>query len=458
MQIRCIDCHGTLEKNPEEYLLIESDPNTQKLLVRTNLNPNLKKKVRAGDTVLVNSSGSPMPHIKKIKKNWVLYSKITGKKHIIPLLKNLKPSIAHQIPKHMQEMECSTCHARWAAIDWGMHVIREKIFAPEKWRNWNLSDPMHLPMDPTNKKLGMLDWLTAKSLPHKMEADIINEYWWTLFSDSGWSEMIMGKNSRGKYSIIKPRYQYFITDQTGTSGLPLKRAEPPLTLNNSAGLIWTDYSPHTIRKTVRSCEDCHQNSLAVGLGDPLKISIQNAEQFFYRLKQNNQVHKNFQLRQGIDPNGQALQTLFPQDKSRFLNKNEITTLQKPSNRYRAFRSLNLRELKFSRLLSRKEFPYDVKHHISEQNLGESQPREDLFYDVGKNLFVEIEIPNEAHKPLENLKPKPRPESIMDRDSDLTREPPQDIKKEGIIEFFYDIFQEAEKEPDSLPTLDETNPL
>ena len=122
----------------------------------------------------------------------------------------------------------------------------------------------------------------------------------------------------------------------------------------------------------------------------------------------------------------------------------ITALQKPSNRYRAFRSLNLRELNFSRLLSRREFPYDIKHHIREHNLGESQPREDLFYDVDKNRFVEIEIPSEAHKPPQNLKPKPRPESIMDGDSDLTTEPPQDKKKEGIIEFFYDIFQETKK--------------
>ena len=398
-----------------------------------------------------------MLHIKNIKKNWVLYSKVTGKKHIIPLLQNLKPSIAHQIPKHMQEMECSACHARWAATDWGMHVIREKFFAPRKWKNWNLSDPMRFPTEPSNKKPGMLDWLTAKSLPQKIEADTINEYWWTLFSDSGWSEMIMGKNSRGKYSIIKPRYQYFITDQTGTSGFPLKRAEPPLTLNNSAGLIWTDYSPHTIRKTVRSCEDCHQNSLSVGLGDPLKIPIKNAEQFFSNLKQNNQVHKSFQLRQTIDSNGQALQTLFPQDKSRFLNKNEIAALQKPSNQYRAFRSLNLRELKFSRLLGRREFPYDVKHQIREHNLGESQPREDLFYDVEKNLFVKIEIPNEAHKPPKIFKPKPWPESIMDENSDLTTEPPQDKKKEGIVEFLYDIFQESEKKPESLPIPDETNP-
>ena len=63
VQVRCIDCHGTQEKTPKEYLLIESDPNTKKLLARTNLNPNLKKKIRAGDTVSVNSSGLSLIHI-----------------------------------------------------------------------------------------------------------------------------------------------------------------------------------------------------------------------------------------------------------------------------------------------------------------------------------------------------------------------------------------------------------
>ena len=269
--------------------------------------------------------------------------------HIIHLLKNLEPPIAHQIPKHMEEIECSTCHARWTATDWGMHVIREKSFAPGKWKDWNLSDPLRI--NPSNEKSGMLDWLTATSLPGKIEGTFINEYWWTVFSDSGWSDLIMGKNSRGKYSILKPRYQYFITDQTGTSGLPLKRAETPLTLDDSAGLIWTDYSPHTIRKTVRSCEDCHQKSVSVGLGDPLRKTIQNANLFISELKKNSRVNMNFQLKQGIDSSGQELQTPFPKGESRFLNKDEIIALQESSNRYRAFRSLNLRELNFSRLLS-----------------------------------------------------------------------------------------------------------
>ncbi|MFT4580262.1 MAG: hypothetical protein ACI9UO_003118 [Nitrospinales bacterium] len=447
VQIRCVDCHGTQEKLPEEFLLIESDPNTKKMIARANLNPNLKKKIRAGDTVLVNSSGSPMLHVKRVKKKWVLISKVSGKKHNIPLLKNLKPSIAHQIPKHMQEMECATCHARWAATEWGMHVIREGDFNPEKWANWNLSDPslQYLLSNPSIEKTGMLDWPTAKSLPQKIEANILDEYWWTVFTDAGWSDMVMGKNSRGKYAILKPRYQYFITDTAGPSGLPSKRAEPPLTLDDSPGLIWTAYSPHTIRKTVRSCESCHQNSLSVGLGDTLRKSIQDAGQFFSGLKQNNQVNPDFQLKQGIDPNGIALQTLFPGDKSRFLNSQEITALQETSNRYRAFRSLNLRELNFSRLLSRKEFPYDVRHRLRENNMGQSQPREDLFYNVEKNQFVKIEKPKEAQK----LPKKFIPEQPLKSEGNSEKIKP-DNEEDGIIEFLYDIFQKKDEPPASEP--------
>ena len=447
-QIRCKDCHGTHGTLPEEYLLIESDPNTKKMLARNNLNPNLKKKVKAGDTVLVNSSGSAMLHIKKIKNDWALYSKVTGKKHIIPLLKNLKPSIAHQIPKHMKEIECSACHARWTATDWGMHVIREKSFAPEKWKNWNLSEPLRA--DTSGENQGMLDWLTAKSLPKKIEGTPINEYWWTVFSESGWSELIMGKNSRGKYSILKPRYQYFITDQTGTSGVPLKRAETPLTRDESAGLIWTDYSPHTIRKTVRSCEDCHQNPLSVGLGDPLRKSIQNADLFFSELKQNSRVHPDFQLKQGLDSQKRELQTPFPRGESRFLNIEEITALQEQTERYRAFRSLNLRELNFSRLLGRSEFPYDARHRVRELNSGKPQARDDLFYDVEKNRFVKKEQPKT--EPPQVFSPEPTPEIRTEEDNNLAAEPPPENKEEGIIEFLYDIFQETEKipEPSTVP--------
>jgi len=428
VQIRCTDCHGTPSEKPEGFLLIESDARTKQLLKKNNLNPNLKRKIRAGDTVLLNSSFSLMMHIKQKKDQWILYSKVTGKKHIIPLLKNIKPSIAHQIPKHMDEMECSTCHARWSAGEWGMHLIREKTFAPEKWKNWDLADPDLLEQLSSSgpDQQGMINWLSAKSHPNSIEADRLPGFWWSVFAETGWSDLIMGKNARGKYSLLKPRYQYFVTDQTRRN--PTKRAEPPLTLDGGAGLIWTAYSPHTIRKTVRSCESCHQNKLAAGLGDPLRQSIQNATAFFDGLRFNNQVLPRFQLKQGVTQSGEPLQTPFPNGEIRFLNEDEILALQETTDRYRAYRFLNLREMNFPRLLSRQEFPYDTRHRAKENAMGPPPLQDDLYYDVTKNQFVHI-----APETPDNF-------PVQDESSDETI---GQGPGENIIEFLYDIFRNGE---------------
>ena len=451
VQIRCTDCHGTPSEKPEGVLLIESDSRTKQLLKKNNLNPNLKRKIRAGDTVLVNSSFSPMMHIKQVKDQWILYSKVTGKKHIIPLLKNIKPSIAHQIPKHMDEVECAACHARWSAGEWGMHLIREKTFAPEKWKNWNLADPDLSNTDNETDRQGMINWLSAKSHPDSIEGERLPGFWWSVFAETGWSDLIMGKNDRGKYSILKPRYQYFITDQTSPLGIPTKRAEPPLTLDGGAGLIWTTYSPHTIRKTVRSCESCHKNKLSAGLGDPLRQSIQNSTSFFDELRFNNQVLPRFQLKQGVTMNGEPLQTPFPNGEARFLNEEEISALQETTDSYRAYRFLNLRELRFPRLLSRQEFPYDTRHRAQENVMGPPPLQDDLYYDVGKNQFVKIapEIPAVDTSQTQ----EESPETVGQESETLEPE-----GQKNIIEFLYDIFQDAETQKNNEQPFGPLQPL
>ena len=191
--------------------------------------------------------------------------------------------------------------------------------------------------------------------------------------------------------------------------------------------------------------------MSVGFGNPLKKSLQDAEQFFLSLKQKNRVHPEFQLKQAIDSSGKAIQTLFPLDGSRFLNKEEITILQEPSDRYRAFRSLNLRELNFSRLLSRSEFPYDIKRRVREKESVQPRPREDLFYDVEKNKFVKIEKSTEPTKSTPIFISESLPGSAVEKNNGLaTVEPSQDNKEEGVIEFLYDIFEENEKTEDPLP--------
>ena len=69
VEIRCEDCHGTTSKKPRETLLNESDPKTKKLLASNSLNPNLKRKIKAGDTILLNSAMRLFLILRKIKIN-----------------------------------------------------------------------------------------------------------------------------------------------------------------------------------------------------------------------------------------------------------------------------------------------------------------------------------------------------------------------------------------------------
>ena len=87
-------------------------------------------------------------------------------------------------------------------------------------------------------------------------------------------------------------------------------------------------------------------------------------------------------------------------------------------------------------------------------MGQSQPREDLFYNVEKNQFVKIEK-SEAPKLPEIFTPE------LPQESDESNETMKPNKEEGvIIEFLYDIFKEKDVPPASepLPILSDATPL
>ena len=63
------------------------------------------------------------------------------KKTCHPLLVDKKPAVAHRIERHIESMECHTCHARWSAGEWGMNVIREEKPDLSKWEEWSFADP-----------------------------------------------------------------------------------------------------------------------------------------------------------------------------------------------------------------------------------------------------------------------------------------------------------------------------
>ena len=437
VEIRCEDCHGTHSGPPRETLLIESDPNTKRLLASNALNPNLKKKIVAGDVVLLNSGGAPLTHIKKDKERWVLYSRVTGKEHVIPLLTGMEPPTAHRIARHMESMECHACHARWSAGEWGMHVVREENPDWSKWKEWSFTDPtlQNFLWNPEAAKspVGMLDWLSAKRSGGKISGETIPGMLWDFFVETDWNTMILGKNQRGKYSILKPRYQYFLTDRVGFEGAPTKRAQIPVTEDARPGLILLPHTPHTIRTTVRSCESCHESDVALGLGDPARRTLADAGSFLSNLQSGEPVPSEFQTRQMVTSSGDSIQTVYPTEQTRFLSAEEIAALKVKGDTYKAYRYMDLRDRRFPRLLTREKFPFDRRHREREKSAGEPGREEDTFYHMGENRFIDRGhlAPEALQSEFPIISEVPGSSQVLDM---------QPVESEMIIEFSPEFFE------------------
>ena len=399
VKVRCETCHGSNSQPPEGYKLVESDPLAEALLKKNKLNPNLAKKIKMGDTVLAGPTGQPLPHVLYDQGTWVLYSKVSGNPHDIPVLKGLKKMpLAHQVAKHMITIECSACHARWSASEWGMHAIAEPEANTEAWKDWNFADPVLQQIliesgtkDPQGP--GMMQWSTARSTAKGIKGNWTPGFWRTVFTESGWDAMVLGKNKRGRFSIMKPRYQYFITDGAQSAGSSLARAQVPWSRNGRPGLVMVPHTPHTIRTVARPCESCHMNALTAGLGDPNLKNIEDGRQFLRALKTTNRVLPEFQIKQMVSADGRPIQNSMPGKRTGFLRSREIQALSKIGRRYKAYRYLDLRKRNFSRLLGRDTYPYDSDHKINEKKFDSPLLNEELYYDLDQSRFVRRQKPN-----------------------------------------------------------------
>ena len=403
VKIRCETCHGTNTKAPTGIELRAEDPRAEELIKKNQLNPNLMKKIKIGDTVMTDLQGKLQPHIKLVDGKWILYSKVSGKEHKIPLLKFMKRRpYAHQILGHMKRTECSACHARWSASEWGMHVIREETINPKQWQDWSLNDPtLQQRLWGQNDALikqpsGMLNWNSAITTPKGPKGRWTQGIWSHVFSETDWNSLILGKNKRKRYTIMKPRYQYFLTRLEDKNGQTSQRATVPLSSGGQPGWIMTPHTPHTIRSITRPCESCHENTLAVGLGESTLKKVEEGKKFLKELKRSNRILPQFQIKQMVSRNGWSLQNPMPKGKLRFLRSKEINSLLKKSDRYRAYRYLDLRRAGQSRLLIREEFPYDVQHQVNAERFGPPTKEETLYYyDLDQHRFFESQRPEPA---------------------------------------------------------------
>ncbi|MDP6180566.1 MAG: hypothetical protein QGG48_11805, partial [Desulfatiglandales bacterium] len=197
-----------------------------------------------------------------VKENWrregntsYVYSRFTGKKHEIPLLKKINETDTYKtkqgkvamstVHKHMEKMECYACHATWAPQCFGCHMEYDRRVEGTDWIA-------------TSKKV---DPVTGRQTVTKKDGNLALEN----RSFLRWESPILGMNLREKVSPLAPGCQVFYTfiDEEGEIKA-LNKTYTTSTGHNSPTLA--PLQPHSISLVARTCEDCHTNPKTIGYG------------------------------------------------------------------------------------------------------------------------------------------------------------------------------------------------
>jgi len=161
-----------------------------------------------------------------------LLSKLTGKLHTIPQLSALSRQPAGHSTTHLAKTECFTCHTAWAPTCYGCHIKMDYT----AYRN-----PVDVAFDHLGQAYAKQGWF--RLTPGVRFAD---------------PEPVLGVNWRGKVVPFVPRAQPLFTyvNQAGKTEYEFKKL----------GFAHNPIVPHTVVKATRTCESCHANPRALGLG------------------------------------------------------------------------------------------------------------------------------------------------------------------------------------------------
>jgi hypothetical protein len=306
--IRCQDCHGTPARGPR----------TNKISV-------------------VDSRGNILSHVRRDAGQTILTSKSTGRRHVVPALNGPSIPLDHRVPEHIQKMECHSCHALWSYQDFGFHLLREDRADYQKWAPlWMQNDPqvqellrLNLPRPP-----GL--WAPPRARDY-LDGTSRPGVWFSGFSYRRLENPIFGINGRGKTSVFRPLHQ-FVVSQVDERGQVLLDSRIMKTLDGKPGLGFNPYTPHSIRRPVRSCEGCHLNPRAIGLGNrfaPAKNGKGKQWSAPLTFPRRDGVPIDFEWEALVDPDGKPLQTQT-RTGARPYQRRELETLLGKSRGYKGW--------------------------------------------------------------------------------------------------------------------------
>lgn len=222
LEIRCQTCHGT----PNSY--------GTGITAMGNKLPNIKIETVFSPLV---GEGRERGQFKM-----TLVSKLDGKEHPVFQTKDgAKPKTieAHQIPGHMEKMECYACHTAWVPKCMGCHIKIDLTKQPSA---------IQVSYDHLDNKQSDFGLYTLTAGIRVAEKDYL-----------------LGMDHRGKYAPFVPRSSvvYTLVDEKGKEVYHMR---PQTTAKGTLGFAHNQTIPHTVRKEVRSCESCHESNKVLGLG------------------------------------------------------------------------------------------------------------------------------------------------------------------------------------------------
>lgn len=289
VSIECSDCHGTPDRFPWELPLgfmdefshdpaegaprgvadeplehtLQGSPVDPKdgLLLTARGNP-FENVVRDGDEIIVHTAAGKDLRMKPLK---TLITEGEVSERGVVAMKG--------VSKHLETMECYTCHASWTPQCYGCHV---KI-------DYSRADECPECDEGESKLKEGFDWVAAGRRHQQEEhaADRGESDYDTMTpgkvseqrSYLRWEEPMLGVNGEGRVTPVAPGCQPSVT-VIGPDGDPIIvnkifRTDPHTEGAGEEGQLGIDMSPtqpHTTTKNARTCESCHASQKALGYG------------------------------------------------------------------------------------------------------------------------------------------------------------------------------------------------
>ncbi|MFH1033370.1 MAG: hypothetical protein V1806_02595 [Pseudomonadota bacterium] len=225
-EVRCQTCHGGADGPPS---LGPADAETRFEVASGPLKQ--APPLEPGARLALSAKGRPLANLRQGAKGLTLLARSRpGQEH-------LSPSIAsdprHNLPGH-RRLSCQACHSRWTPQCFGCHDQRGALG-------------------------GMWDYAAQGQTPGT---------WRETRDLYRFLTPVLGVDSQGMIRPFAPGCQVLLSEQ-GEDGQPLPDRQRQIARGGAVGngIVSTPISPHTTRREVRPCEDCHMNPQALGLGD-----------------------------------------------------------------------------------------------------------------------------------------------------------------------------------------------